>query len=213
MRMLIMGAPGSGKGTQSESLSKKLNIPAISTGAMLRDAVANGTETGKAAQEYISQGKLVPDDVMIGIVLQRLGMKDCERGYILDGFPRTLAQAEAMDKAGIITDVAIFMDASDQVIMKRLSGRRVCPKCGATYHITSMPSAKGDKCQVCESPLAIRDDDKPETIEKRLSVYRQQTAPVIEYYRQKNKLLTVNADDEVENITAFVTNVFLEKEE
>lgn len=203
MKMLIMGAPGSGKGTQSESLIKKLNIPAISTGTMLRNAINEGTELGKNAQRYINEGKLVPDDVIIGVVLERLSQKDCKNGYLLDGFPRTLAQAEAMDDAGIDIDIALLIEVSDELIMKRLSGRRVC-SCGATYHITSKPSANGEYCEVCGKPLTIRDDDKPETVAKRLKIYHEQTAPVVEYYREKGKLIAVRTEYGVDETTKLV---------
>ncbi|MCK9478771.1 MAG: adenylate kinase [Firmicutes bacterium] len=204
MNMLIMGAPGSGKGTQTTSLVKRLNIPAISTGEMMREAISKGNETGVIAAKYINNGMLVPDDIMIDIVLERLNADDCRNGYILDGFPRTLEQAQAMDNAGINVDVAVFMDVSDEVVLKRLSGRRVCNRCGATYHITSLPSAKGDVCQFCSTPLTIRADDKPETVKKRLGVYKRQTGPVIDYYAQKGLLLTVDADGDVEKISDYI---------
>lgn len=205
MKMLIMGAPGSGKGTQSESLTEVLNIPAISTGAMLRTAISEGTEIGMKAQQFINDGKLVPDEVMIGVVLERLNHKDCENGYILDGFPRTIAQAEAMSKAGINIDIALFIDVKDDIIMKRLGGRRVC-NCGAIYHIQSKPSATGDKCEVCGEPLTVREDDKPETIANRLKIYHEQTAPVIQYYKNMGKLITVETEVGVDETTKLVLN-------
>ena len=204
MNILIMGAPGSGKGTQSVSLIKRLNIPAISTGAMVRDAISKGSPVGKRAEAFANSGALVPDDVMIDVVLERLGMSDCKDGYILDGFPRTLPQAQAMDKAGIRTDIAIFMDVPEEVVIKRLSGRRVCGKCGAIYHISSLPSKKGEICESCDTPLVVRDDDKPLTIKKRLEVYNQQTGPVIQYYRQKGLLLTVDADNDADSISDYI---------
>lgn len=203
MKILIMGAPGSGKGTQAASLIEKLNIPAISTGAMLRAAIADGTELGRTAQEYINDGKLVPDDIIIGVVLKRINQKDCENGYILDGFPRTLAQAEAMDKAGIDIDIALFIDVSDEIIMKRLSGRRIC-SCGATYHTEFKPSAKGDNCEVCGKTLIIREDDKPETIAKRLKIYYEQTAPVVNYFSEKGKLISVKTEFGIEETNQLV---------
>lgn len=185
MKMLIMGAPGCGKGTQSEILAKTLKIPTISTGAMLREAIAKGTEVGKEAAMYINDGKLVPDNTIINVVLDRVAQDDCKNGYILDGFPRTLAQAEAMEKAGIKTDVVLMLDVDKDVIVNRLAGRRVCSKCPATYHITDNPSKSGDKCDVCGAPLITRDDDNPETIKHRLEIYAQSTAPVIDYYGDK----------------------------
>lgn len=182
MKMLIMGAPGSGKGTQAEILSKKLEIPTISTGAMLREAIAKGTEVGKEASMYINDGKLVPDTTIINVVLDRVAQDDCKNGYILDGFPRTLAQAKAMEEAGIKTDVVLVLDVEHQEIINRLAGRRACSKCPATYHVTDKPSAAGDKCEVCGAPLVTRDDDNPETIKNRLKIYEEATAPVVDYY-------------------------------
>lgn len=204
MKMLIMGAPGSGKGTQSEILTEELSIPAISTGAMLRTAIAEGTEVGKEASKYINDGKLVPDEVMINLVLDRISKDDCANGYILDGFPRTLAQAEAMTDAGIEIDTALMIDVEDEAIMGRLGGRRVCGKCGATYHTQFKPSSKGDKCEVCGEELTIRDDDKPETIANRLKIYHETTAPVIDYYREMGKLTVVKAVEGVEATTELV---------
>lgn len=204
MRMLIMGAPGSGKGTQSEILSDKLGIPTISTGAMLRAAIAEGTDVGKEAAKYINDGKLVPDSVMIDLVLARISQDDCKNGYILDGFPRTIAQAEAMTAAGIDIDTALMIDVADEDIMGRLGGRRVCEKCGATYHTKFKPSAKGEKCEACDGHLTIRDDDKPETIANRLKIYHETTAPVIDYYKNMGKLTAVKAVEGVEATTALV---------
>ncbi len=204
MNILIMGAPGSGKGTQAESLVRRLGIPAISTGDMIRRAVAAGSDVGVRAADYINKGALVPDEVMIDIVLERLKADDCINGYILDGFPRTLAQAEAMDLSGTKIDAAIFMDVSDDVVLKRLGGRRVCSKCGAVYHITSLPSKKEGICDVCYAPLIVRDDDNRQTILKRLEVYKKQTGPVIEYYRGKGLLLPIDADNDKEEISDFI---------
>ena len=211
MRMIIMGAPGSGKGTQSEILTEALSIPAISTGAMLRAAIAEGTEVGKEASKYINDGKLVPDEVMINLVLDRISKDDCANGYILDGFPRTLAQAEAMTDAGIDIDTALMIDVEDEAIMGRLGGRRVCGKCGATYHTEFKPSSKGDKCEVCGEALTIREDDKPETIANRLKIYHETTAPVIEYYREMGKLTVVKAVEGVEATTELVLKALSKK--
>jgi len=204
MRMLIMGAPGSGKGTQAEILTELLGIPAISTGAMLRAAISKGTEIGKQAEMCINDGKLIPDDIMINVVLERLSQKDCENGYILDGFPRTLAQAEAMTSAGIEIDKALMINVSDEKIVCRLSGRRVCNDCGASYHLIYKPSLKGEHCEHCSSELVIRDDDNEETIRKRLKIYHELTAPVIEYYASINKLITVEGCEELKETTRLV---------
>lgn len=204
MNMLIMGAPGSGKGTQSEILVKKLGIPTISTGAMLRAAMADGTPVGKEAEKYINDGKLVPDSVMIDLVLDRISKDDCSKGYILDGFPRTLAQAEAMTKAGINIDCALMIDVADEDIISRIGGRRVCSKCGATYHIKFKPSSKGDICENCDGSLEIRADDAPETVISRLKTYHEMTAPVIDYYDKMGKLVSVKAVEGVEETTELV---------
>ena len=204
MKMLIMGAPGSGKGTQSEILVKKLGIPTISTGAMLRAAIAEGTEVGKEASKYINDGKLVPDSVMIDLVLDRIAKDDCKDGYILDGFPRTLAQAEAMTEAGIDIDCALMIDVADEDIIARIGGRRVCAKCGATYHTKFKPSSKGELCEVCDGKLEIRADDAPETVVSRLETYHSMTAPVIDYYDKLGKLVSVKAVEGVEETTELV---------
>lgn len=204
MRMLIMGAPGSGKGTQSDILIKKLGIPTISTGAMLRAAIADGTSVGKVAEQYINDGKLVPDSVMIDLVLDRVSKDDCKDGYMLDGFPRTIAQAEAMDKAGIDIDCVLLIDVADEDIISRISGRRVCAKCGATYHVEFNPSSKGDKCDQCDGELTVRPDDAPETVVSRLKTYHEVTAPVIDYYENKGKLVTVKAVQGVAETTELV---------
>ena len=204
MRMLIMGAPGSGKGTQSEILVKKLGIPTISTGAMLRAAIAEGTEVGNEASKYINDGKLVPDSVMIDLVLDRIAKDDCKDGYILDGFPRTLAQAEAMTEAGIDIDCALMIDVADEDIIARIGGRRVCAKCGATYHTKFKPSSKGELCEVCDGKLEIRADDAPETVVSRLETYHSMTAPVIDYYDKLGKLVSVKAVEGVEETTELV---------
>lgn len=204
MKMLIMGAPGSGKGTQSEILVKKLGIPTISTGAMLRSAMTEGTEVGNEAAKYINDGNLVPDSVMIDLVLDRISKDDCKDGYILDGFPRTLAQAEAMTKANIDIDVALMINVDDEDIIARIGGRRVCSKCGATYHTKFKPSSKGDVCEQCGGKLEIRADDAPETVISRLETYHSMTAPVVDYYGKMGKLVTVNAVEGVEETTELV---------
>ncbi len=201
MNLLIMGAPGSGKGTQAKILSQELAIPTISTGAMLRAAIAQKTLLGNKAKEYIDKGNLVPDDVIISIVMDRIKQPDCSRGYILDGFPRTLMQAEAMDDAGICIDSVILMDVSDEFIIDRIGGRRVCAKCGATYHITNIPPKVAGVCDVCKGELIIREDDTEQTMRHRLKTYHEQTEPVIDYYKKKGKLLVVNGAESIEETT------------
>jgi adenylate kinase len=195
MRLILLGAPGAGKGTQAVALSKKLNIPHISTGEIFRGNIKKGTELGKRAKEYIDKGALVPDDVTVGIVSERLAQKDCKPGFILDGFPRTIPQAESLDKVlenmGLDIDYVINIQVSDSNIIKRLSGRRVCKDCGATYHIHNNPTSKEGICDVCNAPVIIRKDDREETVLNRLETYHIQTEPLIEYYKQKGKLLEV----------------------
>lgn len=199
MNLLIMGAPGGGKGTQAEILAKALSIPTISTGAMLRSAIAEGTELGIRAKTFIDAGELVPDDVIIGIVIEMLGSDACSKGYILDGFPRTIAQAEAIDKAGINIDNVLVLEVADEVIVERVSGRRVCKKCGATFHVTNNAPKVEGVCDVCGDTLIIRDDDNPETVKNRLVTYHKQTEPVINYY--KDKLIVVEGVGSVESIS------------
>lgn len=202
MKMILLGAPGAGKGTQAALLSEKLSIPTISTGAMLRVAIRNETELGKKAKALIDCGQLVSDDVMIGMISERLKEEDCQNGFILDGFPRTIAQAEALDGLGIEIDIALSFDAPDDVIIKRLGGRRECPGCGATFHVDNKPSKKGDLCDKCNTPLKTRDDDKEETIKKRLQVYYEQSAPLKDYYGKKGVLKEISADQPLDVITA-----------
>lgn len=204
MKMLIMGAPGSGKGTQSEILVEKLGIPTISTGAMLRAAIAEKSDVGKEAEKYINDGKLVPDEVMIDLVLDRVSKDDCKEGYILDGFPRTIAQAEAMTKAGIDIDCVLMIDVPDDDIIARIGGRRVCSKCGATYHVKFKPSADGEMCEHCGGKLEIRADDAPETVVSRLETYHSMTAPVIDYYEKMGKLVAVKAVEGVSETSELV---------
>lgn len=204
MKLILLGAPGAGKGTQAEILSERLNIPTISTGNIIREALKNGTEMGLKAKSFMDAGQLVPDEVVIGIIEERLAKDDCKNGFILDGFPRTVPQAEALDKMGILIDKAIDIDVADEVIERRLSGRRVCEKCGASYHIDNKPSAKGDICEKCGGALVIRKDDKPETIKQRLSVYHEQTEPLEGYYKKAGKLYVVKGEGSVAEITAKV---------
>lgn len=197
MRLIMLGAPGAGKGTQAEVLSERFGIPAISTGAIIRQAIKNGTDVGLKAKSYIDKGQLVPDEAVIGIIKERLAEDDCKNGFILDGFPRTIAQAEALDEFGIEIDTALSLEVDDEIIVKRLSGRRECSACGATYHVESKPSAKDGECDKCGAPLTTRKDDKPETIIARLEVYHEQTEPLKDFYDKKGKLLKVEGKDTV----------------
>ncbi len=202
MKIILLGAPGAGKGTQGENISKKYNIPTISTGEIIRACVKSGSELGKRVKELIDAGKLVDDATVIDIIRDRLKEGDCQNGFILDGFPRTLAQAEALDRMGIDIDFALLVDVSDDVIVSRMSGRRVCPDCGKSYHIESKPAKDGVHCDGCGAQLVTRADDKPETVKARLKVYHDQTEPLIDYYRQKGKLLTVKGQKELKDTTA-----------
>ena len=204
MRLILLGAPGAGKGTQAEIISEKYNIPTISTGNIIRAALKNGTEMGLKAKSYIDAGNLVPDDVVIGIIKERLAENDCQNGYILDGFPRTIPQAEALDELGFVIDAALSIEVADSEIVKRMSGRRVCEKCGASYHTEYKKPAKEGVCNLCEGNLVIRKDDEPETVKNRLEVYHEQTEPLKDYYRNCGKLLCVEGQDEVADTTALV---------
>ena len=202
IKLILLGAPGAGKGTQAEIISKKYAIPAISTGAIIRSAIANGTELGKAAKSYIERGELVPDDVVINIIKDRLASPDCQNGFILDGFPRTVPQAEALEDMGVeITDV-ISIEVPDEKIMTRMSGRRVCEVCGATYHTIYNPSPRGGLCGVCGGQLSVRKDDKPEVVADRLAVYHRQTEPLKAYYADKDILRIVEGQEKLEDTTA-----------
>ena len=201
MKLIMLGAPGAGKGTQAQILSDKFGIPAISTGAIIRSAIKDETHTGKLAKGYIDKGELVPDDVVIEIIKERLSEEDCESGFILDGFPRTIPQAEALDSLGVVIDKVVDIEVDDDLIIKRLSGRRECPACGATYHITNNPPKAGNVCDKCQKELVTRADDNPETIKSRLDVYHSQTEPLIKFYRAKGNLLEVCGDASLEKIT------------
>ena len=202
MNLILLGAPGAGKGTQAQVICEHLHIPTISTGNCLREAVQNGTEMGKAAKSYMDSGKLVPDEVVIGIIKDRLAQEDCKDGFILDGFPRTVPQAEALDKMGVEIDRVIDLEVSDEAIFKRMSGRRVCQKCGASFHVDYKPSKKGEACDVCGGELIIRKDDKPETVRERLHVYHEQTEPLKGYYAAKGKLKVVEGQEDIKDTTA-----------
>ena len=204
MKLIMLGAPGAGKGTQAAILSEKLGIPTISTGNILRAAVKNGTPVGLQAKSYMDAGKLVPDDVIIGIVAERLAEPDCEKGYILDGVPRTIAQAEALEKAGILFDNVVSLEISDEEIISRMSGRRACTACGATYHVVSAPSKVEGKCDKCGADLVLRDDDKPETVNHRLEVYHEETEPLKDFYAQRGVLRMVDNQPTIEATTQVV---------
>lgn len=202
MNLIFLGAPGAGKGTQAEIVSEKFNIPAVSTGNIIREAMKNGTEMGTKAQEFVQKGELVPDDVVIGIIKERLRESDCANGFILDGFPRTIPQAEALDKMGVVIDKVIDIEVPDDKIVTRMSGRRVCPNCGASYHIEYKKPAKDGVCNNCDSELIIRKDDKPEVVLDRLNVYHEQTEPLKDYYAKAGKLVIVEGQEEVKDTTA-----------
>ncbi|MBQ7398846.1 MAG: adenylate kinase [Clostridia bacterium] len=201
MNIIFFGAPGAGKGTQAEIVSTKLNIPTISTGAIIREAIKVGTDMGKEAQSFIEKGKLVPDEVVIGIIKDRLGKDDCKGGFILDGFPRTIPQAEALDRMGVKIDVVLELYVSDEDIVTRMSGRRVCPKCGATYHTKFNPSTAGENCDKCGEMLSIRKDDAPDVVKSRLVVYHNETEPLKDYYSSKGLLKTVVGQEELSDTT------------
>ena len=202
MKLILLGAPGAGKGTQAEILKKKLEIPTISTGNILRAAVKNGTPTGLKAKEYMDAGKLVPDEVIIGIINDRLQEPDCANGYILDGVPRTIAQAEAIETMGIRIDKVLELSVADDVIVNRMGGRRVCEKCGASYHIVNKKSKVEGVCDCCGGKLVIRKDDQPATVLDRLKAYHEQTEPLVDFYRQRGKLAVIPFNDSIEATTA-----------
>jgi len=198
MNLILLGAPGAGKGTQAELLMEKLHIPGISTGNMLRDAVKNGTAVGEKAKYYMDNGLLVPDDVIMGIVAERVALPDCKNGFILDGVPRTLAQAEALQQRGVHIDHVVSIEIDDSVIEGRMTGRRVCGKCGASYHIVANPSKVEGSCDLCGSELVIRKDDAPETVRRRLEVYHEQTEVLKDFYAKLGKLRLVEGNQTIE---------------
>lgn len=197
MNIILLGAPGAGKGTQAEVISQKLAIPAVSTGNMIREAIRQGTEMGRKARACTEAGQLVPDDVVIGIVAERLQAPDCANGFILDGFPRTIPQAEALDAMGVRIDRVIEISVADEAIAERMSGRRVCPDCGASYHLLYKKPAVDNVCDNCGAALVQRKDDAPETVLARLDVYHEQTEPLKAYYERKGLLRVVQGQDEV----------------
>ncbi len=211
MKIIMLGAPGAGKGTQAKMISSKYNIPHISSGDIFRANIADGTELGMKAKEYMDKGLLVPDVLTVDLIIDRISEDDCKDGFILDGFPRTIPQAETLDTAlagiGETLDFAIDVDVPDAKIVKRMSGRRSCPGCGATYHIEYNPSQKGEVCEVCGKTLIMRDDDKPETVQNRLDVYHRQTQPLIYYYRGQHILHTVDGTQDMDDVFAAIVAI------
>jgi len=211
MKIIMLGAPGAGKGTQAERIADKYQIPHISTGDIFRANIKNGTELGKKAKEYMDQGLLVPDSLTVDLVMDRISQEDCKNGYILDGFPRTIPQAESLTAAlkakGEALDFAIDVDVPDDNIIARMSGRRACPGCGMTYHTVYAAPAKEGICDKCGASLILRDDDKPETVKKRLTVYHEQTQPLIEYYDGEKILRTVDGTKDMELVFQDITNI------
>ena len=204
MRLILLGAPGAGKGTQAEILSRELNIPTISTGNILRAAMKNGTPVGLEAKSYVEAGKLVPDEVIIGIIEERLAQPDCRNGYILDGVPRTIPQARAMEESGIGIDWAVSIEIADEVIVERMSGRRTCKNCSQTFHIVNNPPKQEGICDFCGGELTIRKDDAPETVRTRLEVFHKETEPLKDFYAERGKLKTVDNQPSIEATTAAI---------
>jgi adenylate kinase len=204
MKIIMLGAPGAGKGTQAKQIADKYGVPHISTGDIFRANIKNGTELGKKAKEYMDQGLLVPDELTCDLVMDRIQQDDCKNGFILDGFPRTIPQAEALtaalEKIGQKMDYAIDVDVPDENIVNRMSGRRACLNCGATYHIVSIPTKVEGICDRCGSPVVLRDDDKPETVQKRLSVYHEQTQPLIDFYTKKGVIAEVDGTKDMKDV-------------
>ena len=211
MKIIMLGAPGAGKGTQAKMIADKYGVPHISTGDIFRANIKNGTELGMEAKKYMDQGLLVPDELTVRILLDRVAQDDCKNGYVLDGFPRTIPQAEVLDseltKLGDHIDYAINVDVPDENIVKRMSGRRACLTSGATYHIEHVPPKKEGICDVCGSELVLRDDDKPETVKNRLNVYHEQTQPLIDFYTEKGVLKTVDGTVPMEEVFAAITAI------
>ncbi len=210
MKLILLGAPGAGKGTQAEIISETYKIPTVSTGNIIRAALENGTEMGLKAKAYTEKGELVPDDVVIGIIKERLSEDDCKNGFILDGFPRTIPQAKALDDMNISVDAALSIEVADSEIVKRMSGRRVCEKCGASYHTEFKKPLKEGVCNSCGGRLVIRKDDELETVLNRLKVFHEQTEPLKDFYKAKEKLLLVEGQDDVKDTTALVLKALSE---
>ena len=211
MKIIMLGAPGAGKGTQAKKIADKYQVPHISTGDIFRANIKNGTELGMKAKTYMDQGLLVPDELVVDLVVDRLGQEDCANGCVLDGFPRTIPQAESLDAAlaakGEAIDYAIDVDVPDENIINRMSGRRACVACGATYHIVHIPTKVEGVCDRCGEALILRDDDKPETVKKRLDVYHAQTQPLIDYYTSKNVLKSVDGTQDMEAVFQAIVDI------
>lgn len=211
MKIIMLGAPGAGKGTQAKKIAAKYNIPHISTGDIFRANIKNDTELGKKAKTYMDQGLLVPDELVVDLVVDRVNQEDCKNGYVLDGFPRTIPQAEALDKAlselAQKVDYAVDVDVPDENIVHRMSGRRACVGCGATYHLEYAPAKAEGICDVCGKELILRDDDKPETVQKRLNVYHEQTQPLIDYYTKAGILKTVDGTVDINDVFQAITQI------
>ncbi len=211
MKIIMLGAPGAGKGTQAKKIAEKYSIPHISTGDIFRANIKNGTELGKKAKTYMDQGLLVPDELVVDLVVDRVKQDDCSNGYVLDGFPRTIPQAEALDKAlaamGEAMDYAINVEVPDENIVRRMSGRRACVDCGATYHIVYAPTKEENICDNCHGELILRDDDKPETVQKRLNVYHEQTQPLIDYYTGQGVLKTVDGTKNLDEVFGDIVKI------
>lgn len=209
MKLIFLGPPGAGKGTQAAIISKRLGIPTVSTGDMLRAAIKEGTPTGVKAKAFMDEGKLVPDEIIIDIVGERLKESDCAGGYVLDGVPRTIAQAEALEKSGIEFDRVISLEVSDESIINRMSGRRTCSTCGATFHVENKPTKVEGICDVCGGELMIRPDDKPETVKDRLDIFHKQTEPLKAFYAQRGKLRRVAGEQEMDAVTSAIEEVLV----
>ena len=211
MKIIMLGAPGAGKGTQAKLIAEKYQVPHVSTGDIFRANIKNGTELGMEAKKYMDQGLLVPDELTVRILLDRVAQEDCKNGYVLDGFPRTIPQAQVLDEAltkqGEEIDYAINVDVPDENIVRRMSGRRACVKCGATYHIEHIPPKVEGICDTCESELILRDDDKPETVQNRLKVYHDQTQPLIDFYTKKGVLKTVDGTVAMQDVFKAITDI------
>lgn len=211
MKIIMLGAPGAGKGTQAKMIAEKYGVPHISTGDIFRANIKNGTQLGMEAKQYMDKGLLVPDELTVKILLDRVAQDDCKTGYVLDGFPRTIPQAEVLDKAltelGDKIDYAINVDVPDENIVRRMGGRRACLSCGATYHIEHIPPKKEGICDTCGQELVLRDDDKPETVQSRLNVYHEQTQPLIEFYQAKGVLKTVDGTVDMKDVFAAITEI------
>ncbi len=204
MKLILLGAPGAGKGTQAEIICDKLNIPTISTGNILREAIRNKTELGVLAKSYMDEGNLVPDTVVVGIVSERLQEDDCKNGFILDGMPRTLAQAKALDEMGVEIDVVLSIEVEDSAIEKRMGGRRVCESCGASYHIEHKKPERDGVCDACGGKLILRADDAPETVRARLKVYHEQTEPLVDFYASKGLLKRIEGADGIDGTSRLI---------